>query len=438
MKICVNFCVIFGAILVFVGCGTLNSANSGFADQANPQISTQNQKSLMSKSPENDIVKALRSAEKRKKIHQITQKDMQYIVRNSNFGAPPNISMGGINKYNMQAYEQMFAHRADIIATLREVGYNQAQIAAAYKEAFVEWSRYCEQALGDSPYKSGVIKGFEAHCGNYESEFKGILDELKASGVRDELGRGINYHYADKEIPSIVAAEYDKTASDEELHDVALRLKRLGDRDLGVDLKRKARLDAMVDSLDLMELAGILSDENAAIAELKAEGLTQEQASIVMSDVFFRYANQCERAKNAVSAECELYFKRYASEIPVKVAAGALGAGGLADFKGKAGVLDAGVNSGDFKGGNVAKERDYLGYSRAVMSYKVAKFYAENAGVLAAGGSLNSSGFGGVNASSAVYGANSQKANESKSSWQQVFEIVSQLASVAKFALQFL
>ncbi len=421
--------VIFAVVLAFVGCGILNdgTANSANSNLSNPQNSTQSWiKSVIKKSPESDIVKQLRGNEKRKAIHQITQSDMRNIVRDSNFGAPPNFSMGGINKYNMQAYEQMFAHRADIIATLREAGYNQTQIAAAYKAAFVEWSHYCEHALGDFAYKSSVIKGLEGHCGYYESEFKGILDELKASGVRDEFGRGINYHYAEKEVPKLVAAEYDKTASDEDLHDVALRLKRLGDRDLGVNLKRKARLDAMVDGLSLGELAGILSDENAAIAQLKADGLTQEQASIVMGDVFFRYANQCERAKNTVSAECELYFKHYVGEIPVKFASGGVGAGNF-----KSGV--------DFKSGGGVKERDYLGYSRSVMPYKVAKFYAENASGAAAG--VKSSGFASVNSSSvnaAAYSLNSQKANEGKSSWQQVFEIVSQLAGVAKFALQFL
>ncbi len=421
--------VIFAVVLAFVGCGILNdgTANSANSNLANPQNYTQSWiKSVIKKSPESDIIRQLRDNEKRKKIHEITQSDMRYVVRNSNFGAPPNISFGGINKYNMQAYERMFQHRADIITTLREAGYNQTQIAAAYTEAFVWWSSFCKHELRDSPYKGSFIKEIEAYCGYYDSEFVGVLDELKAAGVRDELGRGINYHYADKEVPKLVAAEYDKTASDEDLHDVALRLKRLGDRDLGVNLKRKARLDAMVDGLSLGELAGILSDENAAIAQLKADGLTQEQASIVMGDVFFRYANQCERAKNAVSAECELYFKHYVGEIPVKFASG--GVGGAGNFK-------SGV---DFKS-DAVKERDYLGYSRSVMPYKVAKFYAENASGAAAG--VKSSGFASVNSSSvnaAAYSLNSQKANEGKSSWQQVFEIVSQLANIAKFALKFL
>ena len=423
--------VVFAVVLAFVGCGVLNdnAANSANSNLAKPKNSTQSWiKSVIKKSPESDIVKQLRGNEKRKAIHEITQSDMRDIVRSSRFGTPPNISIGGINKYTMQAYERMFQHRADIIAALREAGYSQAQIAAAYTEAFVSWSSYCEHALSDSPYKSGIIEGFEAYCGYYESEFVGVLDELKAAGVRDEFGRGINYHYADKEVPKLVAAEYDKQMSDEELHNANLRLKRLGDRDLGVNLERKAKLDAMVDSLTLRELAGILSDENAAISELKTSGLTQEQASIVMSDVFFRYANQCERAKNAVSAECELYFQRFAPLIPLE-----------------------------------NKQRNYLGYSRAVMSANVARFYgsaSSNAGAFLGAGGVNSSGVagsvnssGGVSAgansannaynagtNSAVVGQGSQKqrANDNKMSWQQVFEIVSQLAGVAKFALQFL
>ena len=427
--------VIFAVVLAFVGCGVLNdnAANSASSNLAKPKNSTQSWiKSVIKKSPESDIVKQLRGNEKRKAIHEITQYDMRILVRSSSFGTPPNISTGGISKYTMQAYERMFQHRADIITALREAGYSQAQIAAAYTEAFVWWSSYCKHALSDSPYESGIVEGFEAYCGYYESEFAGVLDELQAAGVRDEFGRGINYHYADKEVPKLVAAEYDKQMSDEELHNANLRLKRLGDRDLGVNLERKAKLDAMVDSLTLRELAGILSDENAAISELKISGLTQEQASIVMSDVFFRYANQCERAKNAVSAECELYFQHFAPLIPLE-----------------------------------NKQRNYLGYSRAVMSANVARFYGgagvagSNAGAfLGAGmaGSINSSGAGAKNGDGFSAGANSannaynagtnsavvgqgspkQRANDNKMSWQQVFEIVSQLAGVAKFALQFL
>lgn len=50
----------------------------------------------------------------------------------------------------------------------------------------------------------------------------------------------------------------------------------------------------MVESLSGAEMAGVLTRLDTAISELRISGLTQEQTSVVLSDVFFRYANECK------------------------------------------------------------------------------------------------------------------------------------------------
>lgn len=42
------------------------------------------------------------------------------------------------------------------------------------------------------------------------------------------------------------------------------------------------------------KISGALTRLDTAISELRISGLTQEQTSVVLSDVFFRYANECE------------------------------------------------------------------------------------------------------------------------------------------------
>ena len=59
-------------------------------------------------------------------------------------------------------------------------------------------------------------------------------------------------------------------------------------------------------------------------------------------------------------------------------------------------------------------------------------------GFLAGANSANNAYNAGANSAVVGQGSQKQRANDNKMSWQQVFEIVSQLAGVAKFALQFL
>lgn len=74
----------------------------------------------------------------------------------------------------------------------------------------------------------------------------------------------------------------------------------------------------MVESLSGVEMAGVLTRLDTAISELRISGLTQEQTSVVLSDVFFRYSNECERAQNAINTACDTYYKEFAPQISQK------------------------------------------------------------------------------------------------------------------------
>lgn len=109
--------------------------------------------------------------------------------------------------------------------------------------------------------------------------------------------------------------------------------------------------------------------------------LTQEQTSVVMSDVFFRYANLCERLKNTNLQECELYFQHYAPQISLKEG-----------------------------------QRNYLKYSREVIPARVVIAYTANI----------------------AQDKEQVQREKSKISANQMFQLIAQLAQIAKFALQVL
>ena len=66
------------------------------------------------------------------------------------------------------------------------------------------------------------------------------------------------------------------------------------------------------------KMAGVLTRLDTAIIELRISGLTQEQTSVVLSDVFFRYANEYERAQNAINTACDTYYKEFAPQMSQK------------------------------------------------------------------------------------------------------------------------
>lgn len=187
----------------------------------------------------------------------------------------------------------------------------------------------------------------------------------------------------------------------------------------------------------------MLTRLDTAISELRISGLTQEQTSVVLSDVFFLYANECERAQNAINTACDTYHKEFAPQISQK-----------------------------------DEHRDYLKYARSVIPAKVVLAYTSdiskdrqrieqerrefsssvNLGALSAGqndtsGALDSgrngvnlgrdefSGQNGVNSRNGEFskqnGVLPRTNDESGISWGEVFKLIADLATIAKFALKF-
>lgn len=189
---------------------------------------------------------------------------------------------------------------------------------------------------------------------------------------------------------------------------------------------------AMVESLSGVEMAGVLTRLDTAISELRISGLTQEQTSVVLSDVFFRYANECERAQNAINTACDTYYKEFAPQISQK-----------------------------------DEHRDYQKYVHSVIPAKVVLAYTSdiskdgqriekerrefsssvNLGALSAGqngvnlGCDEFSGQNGVNSRNGEFskqnGVSQRTNDESGISWGEVFKLIADLATIAKFALKF-
>ena len=399
-----------------LGENSANFTNSG----AKNASATKSRKFIIKENPANDIVAQLRVLEKYKEIHEITENEMYRVPTGTKFGC----KVTSCAKPSMEALELMLKHKDDIIALLREVGYNQAQITAAYQGAFYEYGRTCETALGKSAsYAPSSVREALPYCETYKKEFADIIAQCKvAKDYTTQKRCGSPYDYTQNEIPELVAGIYNKSVGVDEYHEAQARLKRLSDEDLGVPKERKAKLDEMVESLSSAELAGVVGRLDTAISELRVSGLTQEQTSVVLTDVFFRYANECERAKNAMNSACDRYYKEFAPQMSQKDG-----------------------------------HRDYLKYARSVIPAKVVLAYTHDIsddkariesqkrefGVNSVYGALdagkNSVSQAGRDEFSEASGQNgvSQRANdEGGISWAQVFEILGKLAPVAQFALK--
>lgn len=426
-------CVALSVGLNFSACGEFAGANS--------PTNTAFTKSLFDKNPANDIVAHLRMLEKHKQIYEISEDDMYRVPTETTFGQSNGVSGGGVDSAKMQAWELMLTHKDEIFAALREAGYNQAQITGAYRGAFYYYADTCESALYGGRYTPYFVKELAPYCETYKNDFAQAVKKGKRSPYSPA---GTTHAYMINEIPKLVAQIYNKPAGIDDYHEAQARLKKLSDEDLGVPKERKAKLDAMVESLSGAEMAGVLTRLDTAISELRISGLTQEQTSVVLSDVFFRYANECERAQNAINTACDTYHKEFAPQISQK-----------------------------------DEHRDYLKYARSVIPAKVVLAYTSdiskdrqriekekqefsssaNLGALSAGqNGANSraldSGQTGVNLGrdefSRQNGVNSRNGefgrqnsvlpytnDESGISWGEVFKLIADLATIAKFALKF-
>ena len=385
--------VAFGVALNFSACGgILNENSANLANSGAKNSSTANSRKLIIKeNPANDIVGHLRTLEKYKEIHEITEDEMYRVPTSANFGC----KVVSCAKPSMEALELMLKHRDDIIIALREVGYNQAQIMGAYQGAFYEYGRTCELALGGD-YVSSIVTQALPYCETYKAEFADTIAKCRvAKDYATQKRCGSPHGYTQNEIPKLVAGIYNKPLGVDDYHEAQARLKKLSDEDLGIPKERKAKLDEMVENLSTAELAGVVARLDTAISELRVSGLTQEQSSVVLTDVFFRYANECERAKNAMNSACDRYYKEFARQMSQKDG-----------------------------------HRDYLKYARSVIPAKV---------VLAYTGDINKDRQR-IESQKREFGGQkgiSQRANdEGGISWAQVFEVVAQLAKIAEFALK--
>lgn len=200
----------------------------------------------------------------------------------------------------------------------------------------------------------------------------------------------------------------------------------------------------MVESLSSAEMEGVLTRLDTAISELCISGLTQEQTSVVLSDVFFLYANECERAQNAINTACDTYYKEFAPQISQK--------DGHRDYlKYARSVIPAKVVLAYTS--DISKDRQRIEKERREFSSN-ANLWALSAGRNGANSRALDSGRNGVNLGrnefSRQNGANSkngefskqngvsQRANdESSISWGEVFNLIADLATIAQFALKF-
>lgn len=250
--------------------------------------------------------------EKHKQIYEISEYDMYRVPIETTFGQSNGVSVSGVDSAKMQAWELMLTHKDEIIAALREAGYNQAQITGAYRGAFYYYADTCELVLYG---KASYANDFSPYCETYKNEFVQAVKKGKRSPYSPA---GTTHAYMINEIPKLIAQIYNKPTGIDDYHEAQTRLKKLSDEDVGVPKERKAKLDAMVESLSSAEMAGVLTRLDTAISELRISGLMQEQISVVLSDVFFRYANECERAQNAINTACDTYYKEFAPQMSQK------------------------------------------------------------------------------------------------------------------------
>lgn len=410
-------CVALSVGLNFSACGDFASANS--------PTNTAFTKSLFDKNPANDIVAHLRMLEKHKQIYEISEDDMYRVPTTMTFGQSNGVSGGGVDSAKMQAWELMLTHKDEIIAALREAGYNQAQITGAYRGAFYYYADTCELVLYG---KVSYANDFSLYCETYKNEFAQAVKKGKRSEVSPA---GTTHAYMINEIPKLIAQIYNKPAGIDDYHEAQARLKKLSDEDLGVPKERKAKLDAMVESLSGAEMAGVLTRLDTAISELRISGLTQEQTSVVLSDVFFRYANERERAQNAISGACDTYYKEFAPQMSQK--------DGHRDYlKYARSVIPAKVVLAYTS--DISKDRQRIEKERREFSSN-ANLWALSAGRNGANSRALDSGRTGVNLGrdefSRQNGVSQRTNDESGISWDEVFKLIADLATIAKFALKF-
>lgn len=156
------------------------SACVDFAN-ANSPTNTAFTKSLFDKNPANDIVAHLRMLEKHKQIYEISEDDMYRVPTETTFGQSNGVSVSGVDSAKMQAWELMLAHKDEIIAALREAGYNQAQITGAYRGAFYYYADTCESALYGGRYTPYFVKELAPYCETYKNEFAQAVKKGKRS-----------------------------------------------------------------------------------------------------------------------------------------------------------------------------------------------------------------------------------------------------------------
>lgn len=274
--------------------------------------------------------------------------------------------------------------------------------------ASVKWGKYLPSSVTENlPY-----------CDTYKNEFAEAVKKGKRSPFSPA---GTTHAYMINEIPKLVAGIYNKPLGVDDYHETQARLKRLSDEDLGIPKERKAKLDEMVENLSSAELAGVVGRLDTAISELRVSGLTQEQTSVVLTDVFFRYANECERANNAANSACDRYYKEFAPQMSQKDG-----------------------------------HRDYLKYARTVIPAKVILAYTSDiskdkakiesgkrefgsgrSGVSQAGRDEFGRA-GGANSGALDAGRNGVNYDENGISWIEVIEILGKLAPVAQAVLNFM
>lgn len=349
-------------VLGFVACSEFSYSS------AKPSNTAQNQRLVIQNKKANDIIARLRKNEQSLQIAEITANDMYDAATRG-------------SEWTLQDYVNMLKYMDEIIATLREIGYNQAQITAAYQGGFYSYANQCQTALRFKRNIPSFITEKLPYCEYYADEFKEKVEHSKMYKNAKSSQDGTAYAYSQNEIPVLVSIKYNQNSSDEDLHQAQVKLKRLGDEDLKIEPQRKAKLDEFVDSLQISELHSIINQLDTTIKELRLSHLTQEQTSVVMSDVFFRYANLCERLKNTNLQECELYFQHYAPQISLKEG-----------------------------------QRNYLKYSREVIPARVVIAYTANI----------------------AQDKEQVQREKSKISANQMFQLIAQLAQIAKFALQVL
>ena len=152
---------------------------------------------------------------------------------------------------------------------------------------------------------------------------------------------------------------------------------------------------------------------------------------MVLSDVFFRYANERERAQNAISGACDTYYKEFAPQMSQK--------DGHRDYlKYARSVIPAKVVLAYTS--DISKDRQRIEKERREFSSN-ANLWALSAGRNGANSRALDSGRTGVNLGrdefSRQNGVSQRTNDESGISWDEVFKLIADLATIAKFALKF-